>query len=510
VSSFELSEANMATVIRICERLEGIPLAIELASAKFGILPLEQLSARLDDRFRLLAGRKSGALARHQTLEATLDWSYDLLDGQERTLLARLSVFSGGASFEAVEAVCGGQDVGVDVLEPLSQLVSKSLVTLVRGYGEARYRLLETVRSYASQRLSASGQAGALRDRHCDWCLALAEDARSELLQAHQRAWIRRLDREYENLRAALDWSTASRPNDGLRLAVALAEFWFRKARYSEGLEWLQRALGASTDRSGTRADALTSLGIMARWRGDRVLARQSTTEAVRMAADVGDETAKAWATEKLALVLDDEHLSEAIPLFKESVALGRKANRLRLPSALNNLGSTLHQRGDRSELPRITLAEGLLLAREQGDHWAVAAILDSIAQVALDTTDFETARLSSNESLSIALREGHDNMVPFVIEGIAKRSLLLGQPDRALRLLAASERFRRENGFTLAVPSEGDALQRLVSDARQALAADQAENAWSEGQRMSLAEVVEYATHESGAAQPAFPALVR
>src|SRR5207245_4756493 len=130
VSSFELSEVNMAVVIKICERLEGIPLAIELACAKFGVLPLEQVSARLDDRFRLVAGSRRGVLARHQTLEATLDWSYDLLDGQERTLLARLSVFSGGASFEAVQAVCRDQDVGLDILEPLSRLVTKALVTL--------------------------------------------------------------------------------------------------------------------------------------------------------------------------------------------------------------------------------------------------------------------------------------------------------------------------------------------------------------------------------------------
>jgi len=510
VSSFELSEVNMAVVIKICERLEGIPLAIELACAKFGVLPLEQVSARLDDRFRLLAGSRRGVLARHQTLEATLDWSYDLLDGQERTLLARLSVFSGGASFGAVQAVCRDQDVGLDILEPLSRLVTKSLVTLVQGDAEARYRLLETVRSYASQRLSASGDAGVLRGRHFDWYLALAEEAQGELFKSSQGTWIRRLEREYENIRTALEWSTATRPNDGLRLAVALYDFWVRKARYNEVLEWLQRSLAASSDRSGVRATGLTALGAMVRSRGDHELARQLMTEAMQLANEIGDLTAKAWAAEKLAMVLEDEGSPDAIPLFEESVALGRKANPLRLLSALNNLGLALHRRGDRSGAPRSLLAEGLMLARERGDHWAIASILDGIAQVALDTADLEAARLHWNESLRVAFREGYQYFVPSIFEGVAKLSLVEGQPDRALRLLGAAERYRREKGETHSLPIEGDALQQLTRDARQALSSDRAEIIWTEGQGMPLDEALRYATRDSAAPQPAIPAKVR
>jgi tetratricopeptide (TPR) repeat protein len=324
------------------------------------------------------------------------------------------------------------------------------------------------------------------------------------LFKANQRVWIRRLEREYDNIRTALEWSTTRRPDDCLRLAIALADFWFRKARYNEGLEWLQRALASSSDRSGSRATGLTALGVMARWRGDHDLARQVLTEALRLADAAGHQAAKAWAAEKLAMVLEDEGDAEAFPLYEASVALGRKANRLRLPSALNNLGSALHYRGDRNGTPRALLEEGLMLAREQGDQWAVAAILDSIAQVALDTGDFETAGRHWKESLTIADREGHQYLVDGSLQGVAKLSLLRGRPEGALRLLGAAERYRRENGLPLPVGPEADKFQQLLRDARQALPRDEAELAWTGGQHMPLNEVLEYAAQESTAAQPA------
>ena len=220
---FALTPANVPTVVRICQRLDGIPLALELAAARMKLLSVEQISARLDDRFQLLTGGSRTAVPRQQTLRATIDWSYDLLSDEERRLLRRLAVFTGGCSLEAAEQVCGGNESSEGAtIELLSHLIDKSLVAVEDEDNERRYRLLETVRQYSRDRLFESGEAEGLRDRHLHFFERLALEAEPELLGPDHVAWARRLTADHDNLRAALEWGLASRERrnslaDGVR-----------------------------------------------------------------------------------------------------------------------------------------------------------------------------------------------------------------------------------------------------------------------------------------------------
>jgi predicted ATPase len=223
---FKLTGHNLAAITRICQRLDGIPLALELAAARMNILTTEQLAARLDDTFRLLVGGSRTALPRQQTLRATIDWSYDLLNDQERSLLRRLSVFAGGSTLEAVEAVCSGDGIaGEEILELLISLANKSIVQVERVQGhETRYRLLETVRQYAREKLFDARQSALLRDQHLDYFLALCERAEPQLRSAGRLEWNRRLTQDLDNLRAALEWAFRGpeTAHSGLRMVTAI------------------------------------------------------------------------------------------------------------------------------------------------------------------------------------------------------------------------------------------------------------------------------------------------
>ena len=253
---FALADHNAADVVTLCRRLDGLPLALELAAARLRTLPLSELVARLDDRFALLVGGSRIGLTRQQTLRATVDWSHDLLAEPERLLLRRLAVFAGGFTLAAAEAVCpDGRLNRASVAELLSGLVDRSLVTTVEG--AARYRLLETIREYATERLSASGETGQLRDRHAAWVLALAEQAEPELAHTGRPNAFRRLAVEDGNLRAALSWLQDTDPAAALRLGGLMWRYWFRSGRLAEGLQALHRAVDATPGPTPDRARAL-------------------------------------------------------------------------------------------------------------------------------------------------------------------------------------------------------------------------------------------------------------
>ncbi|MGH2389011.1 MAG: ATP-binding protein, partial [Chloroflexota bacterium] len=286
-SDFTLNSQNARAVAEICARLDGIPLAIELAAARVGSLAVEGVAARLDDRFRLLTGGPRTALPRQRTLRAALVWSYDLLSEQEQVLLDSLSVFVGGWTLQAAEAVCGvggaeGErlggsadlpDVGTwEVLDLLDRLVNKSLVQAEeRAGGEVRYALLETVRQYGQERLSAAGDAEATRRRHLAYFLALAEEAAPRLTDPEQGVWLGRLEADHDNLRAALGWARDSGVAEpALRLAAALWRFWATRGYLSEGRGWLEAVLADSEQRWPTaRAMALNGSGILAHHQGE-------------------------------------------------------------------------------------------------------------------------------------------------------------------------------------------------------------------------------------------------
>ena len=278
----------------VCRRLDGIPLALELAAARVRVLSVEQLAARLDDRFRLLTGGGRTALPRHQTLQATVDWSHDLLSEPERALFRRLAVFAGGFPLEGAEAVCAGGAVeSAEVLDLVTALVDKSLVVAEPRGPERRYRLLETLRQYAAERLLQAGEDAALRDRHLDWCVALARGASEaersrDIARLHEA--LGRYNAEGDNVRAALAWGAATPDGAARALDVLASVILAPRPSQAETVRWLETLLAAAPARTAVRARALLQLDHLRRLHHDFAGARVAVEEARAIAGELGDE----------------------------------------------------------------------------------------------------------------------------------------------------------------------------------------------------------------------------
>ena len=351
---FELTDENAPAVADICARLEGIPLAIELAAAWVRVLKVEQISERLADALSVPSGRKRGTPNRQQTLRAALDWSYALLDESERRLFERLAVFCGGSDLEAAEAVCAGDDLPAGtILGLMAHLVDKSLAQVEDDGPVARYRLLEPVRIFAADRLEAAGGAEPLATRHAAAFLALAERAAPELRGPAQVAWLQRLDREQDNFRTALRW-LAGRGNtmDGLRLAVALAPFWSGRGHLSEGRRWLAAMLalpGAAATPPGLRVAALSRSGEFAQFQAELDAAERLLDASLDLACAIGDDRGVADAMTWIGLVYRRQlRFPESTHASQKALALFRKLNdRPGVAFALLNLGVTAAYLGD-------------------------------------------------------------------------------------------------------------------------------------------------------------------
>jgi predicted ATPase len=306
---FALSAKNAPWVIQICQRLDGIPLALELAAARTKVLSVDEIAARLDDRFSLLTAGNRTAIPRHQTLRAAIDWSHDLLTDPERILFRRLSVFAGSFTLDAVESICAQQLPLGNILDLLGRLVDKSLVIVekARDVGQTRYRLLETIRQYALERLLGAGEAPAIRDRHLDFYVGLAERSEQNMIGSQAAVWFDRLDRELDNLRGAMEWSTSSgNAMAALRIAGSLVYFWFAHGLLaSEWHDRIQQALSTPEGRKPTsaRSKALNGIGFMY-WADlypiDR---RPELEEALSIARDLGDAWNMATALRNLGLL---------------------------------------------------------------------------------------------------------------------------------------------------------------------------------------------------------------
>lgn len=385
--TFALSRENGAHVAQICYRLDGIPLAIELAAARVKVLSVEEIAVRLDDRFRLLTGGSRTALPRHQTLLATMDWSYDLLSPAERVLFRRLSVFAGGFTLPVAEAVCAGDGVDhTEVLDLLTRLVDRSLIIVDLRGEAARYRLLETVRQYALRKLFESGESHVTRARHRDWFLKRVEAAQPELHGPEQRTWFDLLEAEHDNLRAAMDWSLAepSGVQPGLRLAAGLGWFWFVRGYLTEGRERLVTSLAADDVRSSTRANALVGIGALAGMQGDYRHAVRMLEGGVAIFRELGDERHLPFALATLGYNRSQqgEH-ALAAAACEEGLAIARSAA-LTWETALNLwlLGEIKLFQGEHQQA-RNLLEESLTLFRRCGDTWGMAFSQNSLGLIA-------------------------------------------------------------------------------------------------------------------------------
>ncbi len=412
--TFKLTNENTASVIRVCQRLDGIPLAIELAAARVKMLSLEQIAERLDDRLKLLTEGSRTAIPRQQTLRATMDWSYDLLTEAERVLLRRLSVFAGGWTLEAAEAVCADENPpqsplikGGDVLDLLTHLVDKSLVVVIDPEeGERkRYRLLETIREYARERLIASEEFERVCSRHFDFFSKLTEEAEPELQRASQVAWLDRLETEHDNLFAAIQWALESGQVEmGLRLTASLALFWDARGYLSEGRKWLETALKPNREVDGSvRSKALQGAGLLAQSQGDRVAARTLAQESLAISERRGDRRGMTKSQNLLGRVaLDDGDNNLARTLFESSLDIGRELeDQWIIAFSLNMLAHAFRNQGDYAKAHSL-YGECLQLWRELGNKRQIAFLLVSMGVLAGRQGDRVLQRSLNEQALAI------------------------------------------------------------------------------------------------------------
>lgn len=536
---FALTPTNAAAVAEICRRLDGLPLALELAAARVRLLPPQAIAARLTHRLEFLKGGPRDAPARQKTMRDTITWSYELLGEREKALFRRLAVFAGGASLAAVEAmVVGLSEAAIDALDALAGLVDHSLVYQSQSRdGEPRYAMLETIREYAAERLDASQEAAAVRRQHLVFYLALADRAEQQKYESQGPAWLERLGPDVDNLRAALAWGLAQESGADLEAGVLLAgllwEFWYLYG-LNEGRRWLRLALSSRAGRGRGRALALTGVGMGAAQQGDNAEADAALHESIAIWRDLGDTVHLTEALHILGhVVFDQQKFAEAGRLFAESLAfydqigairqtveltsdmglvalhegrydaarqwLETAAGLARAHDLKDEFGGALERLADLDRLngdfaqaaERYTVC--LELHREAPNRLAEASCLHKLGRVALHEGDYDRARWLMGESLVIQAAEGNRQGIAECLTGLGGVAVAEGDLARSAHLLAAGRALLDAIGAPLA-PPDRLAFERDVAAVRRQLDVSEFERCWGEGLTQPLAETLAYA----------------
>ena len=547
--AFSPNKEQAQAVAQICQRLDGMPLAIELAAARITVLSVKQIAERLEDCFSLLTAGKRTALPRQQTLRATIDWSFDLLSAREQQVFARLSVFAGGFSLEAAESVCSGTGVeSGEVLDLLAHLVDKSLVIAEERLGAKWYHLLETIRRYGQEKLHASGMALDAQRRHRDWYLALVQRADPELLGPQQELWYTRLDTELGNVRAALSWSfEQGEPEAAANIAVPLLRFWLLRGYLSEGRRWFDHALAGLAEPTALRGRALQAAAMLVSFQGDHQRAMELLEQSLTLYRAVGDESGIALSLHLLGrLEHEQRRYDQAALLYEESLFLMRRIGHPREPMVLAILGQTLLYQGN-YQRARALCEESLALAREQGDTWSVAGALTDLGHVllklgecaqarafceeslgirrrirdrggsahtlaylgwiALHEGDADQARRHFQESLALRLETGEKEGQAAALEGLAAVACVQGQPVTAVQLYGAAEAVRKQIGIP-PPPPERAVMERDLALLRPQMEEAAFTTAWERGQSLPLEQTIALAVALTSAPSDGYPSL--
>jgi predicted ATPase/class 3 adenylate cyclase len=498
---FSLADEDVPIVAEICARLDGLPLAIELAASRVRLLPPRRLLERLEPALPMLVGGPRDAPERQRTLEAAIGWSYDLVDEAGRVLFRRLSVFAGGWTLDAVMDVADpAGDLG-DVLGGLESLVQHSLVHRPPGDTQGRLRMLETIREFALARLDASGDGPDVRRRHALRFRDLAERAGPHLTGPDQRRWLDELSREHDNLRAALRWAIDSVEGEtALRTAGPIWRFWYARGHLEEGRRWLEAALGLPSSREPTtpRARALTALGGIAYWQGDFDTALRSYEEALDIHRALGDRGAMVEALldvgEARAVKGDP---ASAVALMEESLALAREVGDRRGEAwALWGLAAARMFAGD-LDASRDLLEESLRIFQEVGhDTWGWGNAVSGLGGMAALRGDPTEARKLILESLALFGEQWNAVIITGHLRFLSLLANQLGQHERAARLAGAEEAWRGKVGGQ--VPDAFFPYEDPVQTAARQLSDEAFQRAWAEGQAMSLEEALAYAREDA------------
>ena len=499
--SFVLTDDVIPAVTKICQLVDGLPLGIELAAAKITVLSVEQIASRLNDSLQLLGGGRVN-LPHHRTLEATIQWSYDLLSEAERILLQRLSVFSGGWTLEAVESVVSDPALvsTENVFDLISQLVNKSLIVVDwQPRADAHYRMLQTIREFASRQLQATGEMERIRSRHFDYFLSLAKAAR--LFGNEKGSWLDRLEAEHDNLRSALAWSLeAGEIEKGPELILPILDFYWFRGYSTEAREWLDRFLQQESPASSGRALLLQKAGWLTRAGGNFEKAGLLLDRALEMALEIDDKNRAAWALMDMGRSARDQGDNEqAVSFFSQALTFARESGENRAVGVcLYNLAESYDVTGE-LDTSRKFWEQGLHIMRSEGDPTHIAWGLEGIAGTAYLAKDFAGALQFHLESLKFKLDVMDKLGIVFSLEGLAQISAAEEKPERAAVLWGAANRLRAEINVPIE-SSRQELYASLIPTARRQLGEEAFDNAWRKGKAMTLNESIEFALTLPGA----------
>ena len=535
--AFKLDDRNAPWIAQLCNRLDGMPLAIELAAARVRVLSPEQIASRLDDRFQLLSSSSRTALPRQKTLRALIDWSYDLLSKEEKTLWRRMSWFAGGCTIAAVEAVCTDQQLTeADVLDLLTQLVDKSLLLAETQWREPRYRQLESIREYGLDKLKDFGEEDLISRRHAEWFLKVAEDAEAELWGPEQAEWLDRLEHERANLRTAMD-SLLDQPGgstQALRIAAAVWEFCEVRGHFEEGRRWIQDALVEASDAPGEilakamrgagnlafdqgdlesaatfhsrslewerkldnkfgQGKALNNLGVVEQARGDLVKARAHYQEALDKMRELQDERGVSVLLSNLGSIAHHEGDPDlAEDLHTQSLELRRKlGNQRGIAHSLNNLGNLAKEK-KQYERARELYAESLQIREELGDRSGIGVLSHNLAGCALEQGDVAGARVLFTRAITIHSDLGDKKGVADSLEESAKLVIEEGDLAAAAIIYGAAATLRQMIGASREGAQESEHFRSLAK-LKDGLGEDAFGSAWKKGAEMDTAEAIAF-----------------
>ncbi|MFL5798033.1 MAG: ATP-binding protein [Actinomycetota bacterium] len=497
---FAVTDGNAAAVAEICARLDGLPLAIELAASRIKLLSPQAMLERLQHRLALLTGGPRDHPARQRTLREAIAWSYDLLEPAEQQLFSRLATFVGGWTIEAAEAVADPQgELGVDLLDALGSLVDKSLIRNEDDQGELRFGMLETIREFGTDVLEETGEADGVRRRHASYFLAMAEEAEPELTGRDQ-GWPDRLEREHDNIRAALRWSIdTGEAETGLRMAGPLWRFWLVRDHLAEGRAWTEEllALPAAAARTVGRARALSAAGSLAYWLRDAESVRGSYEESLAISRELGDRRGEAGGAFNLAFAheLAGDHRG-AGELHRLAADIYRElGDEVRLAFATAALAMTTFHQGD-VQAASALIGEARRTLRRVGDLWGIVQTAGLEATLALREGDLERARAAAIESLDANVTMGHTLGVAVSIQALALLAIQEGRPEVGVRLAGAVDRVREAAAGE--APPALVGLQDPREAARDALTEDRIAALIEEGRAMSLDEATALARRDA------------
>jgi len=537
-SDFALTTDNARVIAEICARLDGLPLALELAAARVRVMPPSEMLTRLRSRLQLLTGGARDLPVRQQTLRGTLDWSYDLLSPDERTLFRRLAAFAGGCTLEAAEAVCNARrDLGTDVLEGVASLMSQSLLRQAEETtDETRFAMLDTIREYALEQLDASQEGDEVRRAHAAYCLVLAEEGDAAFTGSDRSLWLARFDAEHDNFRQALDWLVQTgRAEWALRLGAALFRYWEARELLTEGRLRLVAVLELPDAQARTkeRARALLAAGVLAVEQGDYPAARALVSDSLSIYDERGDPWGSVVCRNALAAAAVDEgDHSRAQSLFEECLAAWEAlGDRRAVARALSNLANLAKLRGDRPKArslyeqslaifralgdevgvawslnhqgqvareqddrsaARALCEQALAIFRGLNDRWGIASSLADLGHLSRDEGHTQDAQAWYRESIEIFRELGYRRGIARLLEDFACAAVTDGHPERGLRLAGAAAALREALGARLP-PDEQPKLERVLAQARAAVAPAAAQRVWTEGATMPLERAIDY-----------------